>query len=547
LKPEAVTIVTKFGSPAALSAAHRVGEFSDEKPATALPSWEGFITRVTRGVGALSLGAGINILAQVTIVPIALYAWGKFRYGEWVLLTGLVQVLKLTDMGVQTFVVNKLCTRYNCGDREGLERILHSALLVQMPLAIGIFFAIAVAMAVFPFDRILGLHTIAGRSLFVVGLFLSAELLMGVPFGVIAGVYRATGYLARAAVISAIQQVALVAITVLLIVSGSGFSAVAAGRIIAAILVSVWIIYDLRRLHPWLEIWPALGTWSEGLNLIGPGLFFLLIPLADYLSNQFTLAVTQKTLNGAEVSRLSTHRTIANFGQMVSALLTTAVWPELTALDALDRKNPLSRVHQSLAKLNLWLVGAACFGMLPFLPLVYSVWTAHELALDYWTLGFLLARVLLWGIWNASLTVLCAINRHHKLGFVLLGEGIFTGAMSVFLVPMMGIRGAALSALIADICVSGWIIPILALRETGGTFPAFAVSSIKAMGAIAIPVLIGVTSWHFILSSYLRWSIVFPASVLLVLGLITHELDSSERQALLHLYRQVWKKSKPSE
>jgi hypothetical protein len=175
--------------------------------------------------------------------------------------------------------------------------------------------------------------------------------------------------------------------------------------------------------------------------------------------------------------------------------------------------------------------------MLPFLPLVYSAWTARELALDYWTLGFLLARVLLWGIWNASLTVLCAINRHHKLGFILLGEGIFTGAMSVFLVPMMGIRGAALSALVADIFVSGWIIPILALRETGGTFATFAVSSIKAMGAIAIPVLIGVTGWHFILSSYLRWSVVFPASVLLALGLIIHQLDSSERKALLHIYR----------
>jgi O-antigen/teichoic acid export membrane protein len=279
--------------------------------------------------------------------------------------------------------------------------------------------------------------------------------------------------------------------------------------------------------------------------LIGPGLFFLLIPLADYLSNQFTLAVTQKVLNGAEVSRLSTHRTIASFGPTVSALLTTAIWPELTALHALHRRNPLSRVHQSLAKFNLWLVGAACFGMLPFLPIVYPVWTARELTLDYWTLGFLLARVSFWGIWNASLTVLCATNRHYKLGFILLAEGILTGAMSLFLVPSMGIRGAALSALVADLCVSAWIIPLLALRETGDTFVGFAISNVKAMAAVAIPVGIGMMGWHFVAFSYLRWGVVLPACVLLALGLMIHQLDAFERNAVLHLYRQIFKKAKP--
>jgi O-antigen/teichoic acid export membrane protein len=258
------------------------------------------------------------------------------------------------------------------------------------------------------------------------------------------------------------------------------------------------------------------------------------------------LAVTQKTLNGAEVSRLSTHRTIANFGQTVSALLTTAVWPELTALHALNRKNQISHVHQSLAKFNVWLVGAACFGILPFLPVLYPVWTDHKLMLDYWTLGFLLARLMLWGVWNASLTVLCATNQHYKLGFTLLGEGILTGAMSLFLVPSMGIRGAALAALLADICVSAWIIPGLALRETGDTPASFIVSITKAMAAIAIPVGIGLTGWELIPYPYLRWGLVFPVSAVLALGLMFLQLDASEHSGVVHLYRQIFKKAKPS-
>lgn len=549
MKPQASTVVPELGPSPLLSGADNVQEISDDKPpipvSEEVPFIRSFIQRVTRGVGGLSLGFGVNILEQLT-VPVALYAWGKFRYGEWILLTGLVQILQLTGMGLQTFVVNKLCTCYARDDREGLERILHSALRVQLPLAIGTFAAVAVAMAIWPLDRILGLHTISGRRLFAVGLFLSAELLMGVPLGVIAGVYRATGYLARAAVIGAFQQFALVAMTLVLIWSRYSFSTVAGARVGVAVLVSLWMLHDLGRLHPWLETWPRLGTWREGLTFIGPGLFFLLIPLADYLSSQFTLAVTQKTLNGAEVSRLSTHRTIANFGQTVSALLTTAVWPELTALHALNRKNQISHVHQSLAKFNVWLVGAACFGILPFLPVLYPVWTDHKLMLDYWTLGFLLARLMLWGVWNASLTVLCATNQHYKLGFTLLGEGILTGAMSLFLVPSMGIRGAALAALLADICVSAWIIPGLALRETGDTPASFIVSITKAMAAIAIPVGIGLTGWELIPYPYLRWGLVFPVSAVLALGLMFLQLDASEHSGVVHLYRQIFKKAKPS-
>ncbi len=59
---------------------------------------KGFLRRVSRGVGALSLSVFVNILSQVT-VPIALFVWGKFRFGEWILLSGFVQLLKITDLG----------------------------------------------------------------------------------------------------------------------------------------------------------------------------------------------------------------------------------------------------------------------------------------------------------------------------------------------------------------------------------------------------------------------------------------------------------------
>src|SRR5205823_2000904 len=144
---------------------------------------------------------------------------------------------------------------------------------------------------------------------------------------------------------------------------------------------------------------------------------------------------------GGAVTTLSTHRTMANFGQQISGLLTYAVWPELTAFHALYQRDSLLRVHLSLMKFNLWLVGTAAFCALPFIPLIYPLWTTRKLALDPWVLGLLLVRLMLWASWTPSLTTLLAINRHYRAAVALLGEAILALGLAVMLVPRTGIRG----------------------------------------------------------------------------------------------------------
>lgn len=496
---------------------------------------KGFLRRVSRGVGALSLSVFVNILSQVT-VPIALYVWGKFRFGEWILLSGFVQFLKITDLGVQTYVVNRLCGSFARGERNEFRNVLHSTLRLQLPLSLAVLSAVALAAAVLPAARILGLHTIGGRALFAVILLLSAELLLGVPMGVIAGVYRATGHLARAALLGAVQDFGVLAVTIVLIGTNCSFVSVAAGQVTVAVMITGLILYDIHRLLPWLGVYPTHGSWRQGLLMIGPGLFFLLIPLADYIATQFSLTVTQRWLGGGEVSRLATHRMVVNFGMMVSSLLTNAVWPELTAMHALGKTRPLMRVHSTLAKLNLWIVGGSILVLLPVISKLYPMWTARRLSLDSWTLGFLIGRFLLWTIWNASSTILCAGNRHYLPSIAFVSESIVTGALAVCLVPALGIRGAALSALLADISVCAWLMPWLMAREIGENFISVMGTSLRAAPVLLVPAGLCLTAWHFSTSAIIRYAFAFPACIGLGLILVFTQLDQEESR----LFGQFW-------
>jgi O-antigen/teichoic acid export membrane protein len=499
----------------------------------------GIFSRISRGVSALSLGAVINILSQISIVPLGLYVWGKIRYGEWVSLSGLVILLRLTDLGLQTFVVNKLCANYVQDDREAMQQSLNSALKVQCTLITILFISAAGLLFIVAPERALNFQTIGGIELSAVLLLLALELLIGVPMGVIAGVYRATGRLTRGAMIGNVQQSLLLAASCALIAAHQSFVILAAARVTIAIAISLFILYDLRKLYPWLRLSPLAGVWSIGAGMIIPGLFFFAVPLADYLANQFTLLVLQKNLDGGEVSRLATHRTVVNLAQMVSGLLVNAVWPELTALHALSRNEQLKKAHRSLVKLNIWLVGAAIFGMLPFISLIYPSWTVGKLTIDKPTLVFLICKTLLWGMWSASMVVLLATNRQKQVASVILAAAIVTSTLSIILVPHLGISGAALASLLGDVLFSAWLIPYFAVKETGDSGGVFFAVTIGAMLlAVLIPAGIGYLLWNLLSTNLVRYLVIVPLISVLALVLMWRQLASYERQLLARFYQQ---------
>lgn len=465
-------------------------------PASAPPPPSGGLAaRVARGVGALGLGAVVKIVGQLSIVPIAMAAWGEARYGEWLVLAGLVTVLSLTDVGLQNFVVNRMTASYARGDREELHRLLHSALRVQLPLAAAVLAVLGATVAFIPMRRMLELVTVSWLESKVVVMLLAVELLVGVPMGVIAGVYRATGRLPRAAAISAVQQSVVLGGMMGMIAAGASFGVVAAVRVGIAAAASLFVAWDLRRVYPWLRLWPDSGTLREGFAMVLPGALFLLIPMADFLGSQGMVLAIQRSLSGAEVSQFSTHRTVVNMAVMVSGMLTVAVWPELTALHAGEKGHTLRAVQRTLVKLNVWIVGGVSLALLPLLPRVYPAWTSGRLRLDGVVAAVLIARVVLWGVWNGSMTVLLSTNRHARVAVALLLSGAATGAISVLAVPHLGIRGAALAGLLGDALVAGWYIPMLASREIGDSLAGFWGEIGVAILALAVPAALGAGAW----------------------------------------------------
>lgn len=490
------------------------------------------IKRIGKGVSGLSLNVLVNTIGQIAIVPLALNSWGKIRYGEWVTLAGLVLWLRMADLGLQTYVVNRMREEYARNQLQTLQNIMQAALRINILVSILLACLVFVALISGNLKQLLNITTASREDVTVACFCLSCELLLGGPLGVIAGLYRATGLFPRAAVIGTIQQSLLLLVTCCLIFIQTSFSVVAGGRLFVAILVASLTLIDLYRLGLWhWEVNFFSRKWAESLTMLIPSVLFLALPLADYFSNQLTLMVVQKSLNGGEVSRLATHRTAMNFAQMISGILTNSSWPEITALNAKQDWARLKILYHSLTKLNVWIVGIISFGLLPFLTLFYPLWTKGQLLLDVVVLAWLAIRAICWGFWNVSSVFLLATNHQQYVVVSTLTSAIVTYVFSMIFVPSMGIRGVALAGLCGDLAISAWVIPMIVSSKLQDSFIKHILFNGLYIGlGIVLVALFGWKLWSQIDSMFLQYFILLPVCLFLVSFWFLFSLTKTERK-----------------
>ena len=503
----------------------------------------GMAERVLRGVAAMTVVTLVGYVGQLVVVPIGMHAWGPARYGEWTSLSALVAFLTMTDLGVQSHVVNRMCAHHARGEHDRLLDDLHSALRLQAPLAIGIWVLAALVTAVLPLETWLGLTTATRLETYLTLALLGFELLLGVPLGAVRGTYRATGQLVRAAYLTALKRAVEMALPAALMLAGARFPVVALARVLWALALDAYVMGDLHRLHPWFRLRPLGGNRAAGLGMLAPGALFLIAGLGEFLATQGNLLVVQSVIGGEEVSRFATHRNIANMGRTLSIQFGVIVWPELTALDALGDPTRLARAHRTAAKISGFLVGLALLGFLPLAEPVYAAWTLRKLTLDMPTLGLLVAQAVLWGFWGVGSTALLATNRQGRLAVLLTANAALVFVLSVLLVPRFGIRGVAAASLLADLALATWLVPRAACHALGDRFSGYAREILGALGlGLLLPAALAALLWTVLPEGLVRALVVPPVFGVLALALFWIALAPEERDVARRIGSKIRRK-----
>ena len=427
-------------------------------------------------------------------MPLYLHAWGPVLYGEWLTLAAAVGYLCLMDLGLQLYVVNRLNACWSRWDRDTYTRILHSALawttlLGVLAVALGVG-----AITVSPLIGALDFVATSSRSASWVLLLLALQIGLSLPQGLLCGIYRTIGEYARGVMIANAQRVAGLLLTIAVLLAGGGLVAVAFAQVLPFAAVVAWVLADLRRRHPEIDVGYTRGDLRLALQLLGPTALFFLVQGTLVLTLQGSVLLVQSLVGAAAVAVFVSLRTLANVGRQLAGIVSNVLWPEMTALDARGERATLRNAHLLAAKLN----SAVCLAVGLFLHLlgagIVALWTRGELLYDASVMNALVAWTILQAPWVSCMYVLLACNRHRRLAFLCLASSTCGLALAVPMIAAFGTVGVVYGIGLADLAICGVLVPIECCRFLQQPFRRF-VGTLFGRGALVVGLLALGATW----------------------------------------------------
>ena len=408
------------------------------------------LKRLLRSLTAIFAGQMLNIVGNLLLVPLFLSRWPTAIYGEWMALSAVVAYFGVTDLGMNSAAANAMTAAYARGDLGRYRYVQGSAMAFYVGMAFSASLLFGFVTAVLPIPAWIGTRHIPPVVAAWVMWLLASRILWQMPAGQLGSIYRSTGNLAATQWFGNLQAIGLLAVTATVLLLHGGVLRLALWGAAPMIAVTGGAWFSLRRSHP--ELLPKLSEARiAGLReLLSPSLLFGLIMLSMALALQGPVLLVSKALGGAAVALLVTTRTLANVVRQMVAPVQTALWPELTRLDAVGAE-PALRLGHRLLIIGSVALSAAFAGALWFEGAsVMAVWTRGKLTADVWLLRFFLLAVVLQAPWLTSSLFMMASNRHRRLAHSYFISAAVTLAAIALLIRPCGLLAVPLGALIGE-------------------------------------------------------------------------------------------------
>lgn len=466
--------------------------------------WE----RVRKGLTAVFCGQMIIVVGNLLLVPLYLTHWSAAVYGEWLALFSLVSYLSTLDLGMNMAVVNRLTQAYARSDLEEYARSQHSAMVFYLVLAGGGSLLLAVAAWLVPIPAWLGLRETPPREAAWVMWLLGSQVLWALPAGLVSAVYRTTGNLTTSQWIGNVQRVVALVLVALVLVIGGSLKAVALIQLVPLIMVIVFVWWDVRRRFPVLAPGISQASMPVVRELVVPSLLFLLIMVANSITQQGTVLVVASAIGGIAVAVFVISRTLASLIRQVVGSLNVALWPDLTGLEARLEHARLRVVHRLLVVGSTTLCIAVAAALWHDGSEVITVWTRGRLEPDLTLLRLLLVQLVLQSPWLASSVFTAAANRHERLSWSYLISAVVGVGTAALLVKWMGTWAVPVGLIVGEALACYHFVVRDTCQMVGEPYGPFARRLWFGLAVVATVAIVAGWAAHETIPgpSFIRWA-----------------------------------------
>jgi O-antigen/teichoic acid export membrane protein len=479
---------------------------------------------------------GVTMAAQIILVPVYLSHWDVKTYGIWLAIQGIMSALSMLDLGYQTYMGFEFL-------RLGQKNIPDLCKSLWSAIVFGVMIALAqiLLVCVFTFTDILpfllgenrtdDFELLRGAGIVLILQGITWLFLMTIP-GLMVRVLSVFGYYPRMAwwaflyaIMTALAPLVAVIMGADLLGAGIALAASAFGYgvLFYIDLVSILKKQRIKLIKPSLKL--GYSNFRLSLPLLGKSLF-------ENVRQQGVRLVLAPLAGPIGLAAFSTMRTGANVALQGLNTIINPLLPDLMRF-LHDRDQPRSEAAFS----TIWIVIVAFLApgvvmLQMFIEPFYVYWTQGKIEFDPLLFALLSLGVLVYAVVQPAMAVVIG-NNLTKVQFMIAAiAGVILFAVLSALVPIIGIIGAAIALLLAEI-VAAVFYKVHAqrwLRDNQLMWPK------KAFGVSIVSVAIAAVSLAFIIfMPQIKW-LIFAISMILFAwnfwrswqGLPTVAIDSAK-------------------
>jgi O-antigen/teichoic acid export membrane protein len=426
------------------------------------------MSRLRKVIGsfvAFAAGNGLNILANLVLIPLYLSRMGARSYGEWLAVSSLVAYLSTLDAGFQTASVNQLTTLHFRNEETAYRELLGAGTTFYAAVSLGLTLFAIVAIQCIPFGPFLGIALMSSFETKLALSLLSASVAVNLFSGFVFAADRTIGNLATSQWLANIQRVVSIGLSALSLVFWPTAPMLALASLTSTTGITGIALWRNRRGPASSRLFLGRPYRRVLFPLIRPSADFAGIVIANALTVQGVILVIARVLGSEAVVVYSICKTVANLPRQIVSTIVLAVWTEFTRMLA-QGNNDLARTSKLLVVLSsslalsvatvISLEGAALMG----------VWTGKSFVAETSVFRILLFQVVLVSPCLTMALVSYVSNHSSSLSKAAVISSVVGLGASGLVARRLGLTGVAWAGLLAEVLLSAPVIFITACKQS---------------------------------------------------------------------------------
>jgi O-antigen/teichoic acid export membrane protein len=414
------------------------------------------IQRILKMLGALGTSTGLTLVTQLLLPPAFLHYYGVSMYGEWIVLSGTLSYLGTLNFGITTYASNQLTMLRKRAEIEEYRSLQGStlALLIGM-VCIGLLVTCSVFFL--PLPKLLHLSAIAPRDVTLTAFFLGLQVLVNILAGYYNNLFMVVEQTHRGLSWGIARSFGATIVCFVLTMFRASFPVLALGQFIAAVVITLLSIYDLKRRLRDLPLGLQGANWKLATRTLKPSGMFAMILAQQALTYQVPVNILQWILGPSVVVLFSTSRTVLSSARQLLSPITNAIAPEITFSYAnRDMKKMLYIFHNS-ERIVFAGIPIANLGALLFAPIILRVWLHRPALFDPYTYGLMALISAAISMRDHKQFFQFSTNMHKRLSMIVFFANLAMIALSVPLVWKFGLYGFLCVWLASEVTQMGLI------------------------------------------------------------------------------------------